>query len=75
MSILSKITGLFTGSRSSAESARNADQPASRHDRREAGRERHHETGEPAWEESDRIEEPPGAGKKDPDAAPEILGG
>ena len=31
---------------------------ASRHDRREAGRERHHETGEPAWEASDRIKEP-----------------
>ncbi len=49
--------------------------PASRHDRREAGRERHRETGEPAWEESDRIEDPKGAGKKNPDAAPEILGG
>lgn len=75
MSLLSKITGWFTGSRSSTESQGDAEQPASRHDRREAGRERHHETGEPAWESSDRIEEPPGAGKKDPDAAPEILGG
>jgi hypothetical protein len=75
MSILSKITGLFTGSRSSAESQRDADEPASRHERREAGRVRHHETGEPAWEESDRLDEPPGAGKKDPDSAPEILGG
>jgi hypothetical protein len=34
-----------------------------------------HETGEPAWEESDRVDEPPGAGKRNPDAAPEILGG
>ena len=75
MSILSKITGLFTGSRSTVEPQRDLDEPASRHDRREAGRKRHHETGEPAWEESDRIDEPPGAGKKDPDAAPEILGG
>ena len=75
MSLLSKITGWFTGSRSSTESHGGAEQPASRHDRREAGRERHHETGEPAWESSDRIEEPPGAGAKDPDAAPEILGG
>jgi hypothetical protein len=74
MSILSKITGLFTGSKP-AESPRDADEPASRHDRREAGRKRHHETGEPAWEESDRLDEPPGAGKKDPDSAPEILGG
>ena len=34
-----------------------------------------HETGEPAWEDSDRVDEPPGAGKRNPDAAPEILGG
>ena len=52
-----------------------AEEPAPRHERREAGRERHHETGEPAWEESDRLDEPPGAGKRNPDAAPEILGG
>ena len=38
-------------------------EPAPRHERREAGRERHHETGEPAWEESDRLDEPPGVGK------------
>ena len=75
MSILSKITGLFSGSQPPAESGRNAAEPASRHDRREAGRERHHKTGEPAWEESDRLDEPPGAGQKDPDSAPEILGG
>jgi hypothetical protein len=50
-------------------------EPALRHERREAGRERHHETGEPAWEESDRIDEPAGAGKRNPDAAPEVLGG
>jgi len=75
MSILSKISGLLTGSRPPAESQRDAAEPASRHDRREAGRERHHRTGEPAWEESDRLDEPPAAGKKDPDSAPEILGG
>ena len=75
MSILSKIRGLFAGTRSPAESQSDADEPPSRHDRREAGRERHHRTGEPAWEESDRIEDPHGTGKKDPDAAPEILGG
>lgn len=50
-------------------------EPAPRHKRREAGRERHHETDEPAWEESDRLDEPPGAGKRNPDAAPEVLGG
>ena len=75
MSILSKISGLFGGSRPDEEVARDAEQPASRHDRREAGRERHHKTGEPAWEKSDRLDEPPGAGQKDPDSAPEILGG
>jgi hypothetical protein len=75
MSILSKISGLLTGSRPPAESRRDAAEPASRHDRREAGRERHHRTGEPAWEESDRLDEPPAAGRKDPDSAPEILGG
>jgi hypothetical protein len=75
MSILSTLKGLFGGLGSKAPSPADVDEPASRHDRREAGRERHHETGEPAWEASDRIEEPPGAGKKDPDAAPEILGG
>lgn len=41
----------------------------------EMGRERHQETGEPAWEEEDRLDDPPGTGKRDPDAAPEILGG
>jgi hypothetical protein len=75
MSILSKLSGLFGKSPSPAAPARDAPEPASRHDRREAGRERHHETGEPAWEESDRLDEPPGAGRKDPDSAPEILGG
>ena len=75
MSILSKISGLFSGSRPPEESQRDSEEPASRHDRREAGRERHHKTGEPAWEKSDRLDEPPGAGAKDPDSAPEILGG
>jgi hypothetical protein len=50
-------------------------EPASRHDRREAGRERHRETGESAWEASDRIEDASGSGAKNPDTAPEILGG
>ena len=75
MSILSKITGLFGGSQPPEEGARDAEEPASRHDRREAGRERHHKTGEPAWEKSDRLDETSGAGQKDPDSAPEILGG
>ena len=75
MSILSKISGLLTGSQPPEEPARDQEEPASRHDRREAGRERHHKTGEPAWEKSDRLDERPGAGQKDPDSAPEILGG
>ena len=75
MSVLSKISGLFSGSRPPEEGARDAEEHASRHERREAGRERHHKTGEPAWEKSDRLDEPPGAGQKDPDSAPEILGG
>ncbi|MEO8437903.1 MAG: hypothetical protein ABI562_05550 [Chloroflexota bacterium] len=74
MSLLSKIRRALLGSAEALPHTA-ADEPASRHDRREAGRERHHETGEPAWEADDRIEEPPGAGKKNPDAAPEILGG
>jgi hypothetical protein len=75
MSVLSKLARWFTGSRSPAESQADAEEPAPRHDRREAGRERHHQTGEPAWEPSDRLDDPPGTGKKNPDAAPEILGG
>ena len=50
-------------------------EPPPRHERREAGRERHRETGEPAWSEGDRLDDQPGAGTRDPDAAPEILGG
>ena len=46
----------------------------SRHERREAGRERHHRTGEPAWEAHDRVGQA-GGDATNPDAAPEILGG
>jgi hypothetical protein len=75
-SLLSRIKRLVSGT-PSTESASGAhpDEPESRHDRREAGRQRHHETGEPAWTAKDRLDDPPGTGKKDPDAAPEILGG
>jgi hypothetical protein len=52
-----------------------AAEPPPRHERREAGRERHQETGEPAWGKKDRLDDPPGVGMRDPDAAPEILGG
>ena len=70
MSVLSRIKGILTGAPDAS-----AAEPPPRHERREAGRERHQETGEPAWEEKDRVDEPPGAGMRDPDAAPEILGG
>ena len=76
MSLLSRIKGVFSGGSSAPPPAHDhGPEPASRHDRREAGRQRHHETGEPAWEPSDRIEDPAGSGAKNPDAAPEILGG
>lgn len=74
MSVLARLRAILTG-RPAVEPTAAAHDNASRHDRREAGRERHHETGEPAWDAADRIEDPPGSGAKDPDAATEILGG
>lgn len=70
MSLLNRIKNALAG-----KPAADGPEPLSRHERREAGRERHHETGGPAWEESDRLDEPAGAGKRNPDAAPEVLGG
>jgi hypothetical protein len=70
MSLLSRIKQALTGAPDGS-----APEPLPRHERREAGRERHQDTGEPAWRKEDRLEEPPGAGMRDPDAAPEILGG
>jgi hypothetical protein len=76
MSLLSRITRLFSRPPSTEPTTETSpDEHLSRHDRREAGRKRHHETGEPAWEAKDRLDDPPGSGKKNPDAAPEILGG
>jgi hypothetical protein len=69
MSILSTVKGWFRGAPEPT-----ATEHASRHERREAGRERHHKTGEPAWEAKDKVGSDPGQGR-DPDAAPEILGG
>jgi hypothetical protein len=69
MSLLTWIKSVLSGEPDSSDA-----EPAPRHERREEGRERHQETGEPAWEESDRLDDPPGTGKRDPDAAPEILG-
>ncbi len=73
MSLLSRLAGIFSKSPEAAPGP-SADAHASRHDRREAGRRRHHETGEPAWEAGDRVDQPE-QGRDDPDAAPEILGG
>jgi hypothetical protein len=73
MSLLSRIKAILTGQAPVEETIAARDH-ASRHDRREAGRERHHDRGEPAWDAVDRIEDPPGSGAKNPDAAPEILG-
>jgi hypothetical protein len=70
MSLLSWIRRTLTGAPDTS-----AAEPAPRHERREAGRERHQETGEPGWGKEDRLDDVPGAGKRDPDAAPEILGG
>ena len=69
VSLLSWIKRILTGVPDAS-----AAEPPPRHERREAGRERHQETGEPAWEERDRLDAPPGTGKRNPDAAPEILG-
>jgi hypothetical protein len=74
MSVIARLRTILTG-RPVVEPTAADDENASRHDRREAGRERHQQTGEPAWDAVDRIEDPPGSGAKDPDAAPEILGG
>ncbi len=69
MSLPSRVRQMLPGAPVSP-----AERP-SRHQRREAGRERHQETGEPAWRKEDRLEDAPGPGTRDPDAAPEILGG
>ena len=74
MSVVSRVKRWFTGSPESDDATPASEPHASRHERREAGRERHHRTGEPAWEAQDRVGQPGGAATN-PDAAPEILGG
>ena len=69
MSLLARIKRALSGAADPADP-----EPPPRHERREAGRERHQETGEPAWEGDDKVDEPPFAGKRNPDAAPEVLG-
>ncbi len=74
MSLLSRVKHWFVGSPDADDATPSHEPHAPRHERREAGRERHHKTGEPAWEAHDRVDEG-GRGTKNPDAAPEILGG
>jgi len=74
MSLLSRVKDWFLGSPDADEAKAAPASHASRHDRRAAGRERHHKTGEPAWEAQDRVDQDVGD-TKNPDAAPEILGG
>ena len=73
MSVLSKVKDWFVGTPEPEEKA-HVEPHASRHERREAGRQRHHKTGEPAWEAGDRVDQGKGP-TGNPDAAPEILGG
>ena len=74
MSLLSKVKDWFLGAPDAEDPKPHAEARPSRHERREAGRQRHHTTGEPAWESGDKVGQ--GAGPaKNPDAAPEILGG
>ncbi len=68
MSLIDTIKRVLGGTASAAPEL------APRHERREEGRERHRETGEPAWDDTDRLDDFPGTGKRDPDAAPEVLG-
>ena len=49
MSLLDRLRRLFTGWSPPAEPL------PPRHERREAGRERHHESGEPPWTSDDRV--------------------
>jgi len=74
MSILSRVKDWFVGGPAAEESKAPIEPRPSRHERREAGRQRHHKTGEPAWEAGDKVGQGTGP-TKNPDAAPEILGG
>ena len=75
MSVLSKVKGTGSSGIAARRADRTAKPHASRHERREAGRERHHKTGEPAWEAGDRGRTRDPGSTRNPDAAPEILGG
>jgi len=74
MSLLHRLKDWFVGSPDADDAKPPIEQRPSRHDRREAGRARHHKTGAPAWESSDKVGGGTGPATN-PDAAPEILGG
>ena len=74
MSLLSKVKDWFVGSPEPDASKTDVAPHVSRHDRRAAGRERHHKTGEAAWQAGDKVGGDAGPARN-PDAAPEILGG
>ena len=74
MSLLSKVKDWFVGS-PEPDATPHAEPHASRHERREAGRQRHHKTGKPAWETGDKVGGGGSGPTGNPDAAPEILGG
>ena len=74
MSIVSRVKDWFVGQPEPDGSKAPVETRPSRHDRREAGRKRHHATGEPAWDAGDKVDQGKGT-TRNPDAAPEILGG
>jgi hypothetical protein len=67
MSWIERLRTFFAGSSEPVEPL------PPRRERREAARERHHETGEPAWSEPDRHEGPEGE-REVQDIAPGLFG-
>ena len=74
MSIFAKVKDWFVGA-PEPDDTKPHEEHASRHERREAGRKRHHTTGAPAWETGDKVGGGGTGPSTNPDAAPEILGG
>jgi hypothetical protein len=74
MSLVSRIKDWFIGSPDADDAKPRSKDPPSRHDRRAAGRERHHKTGAPSWDSSDKVGGGGSGPSSNPDAAPEILG-
>ena len=74
MSFLSKVKDWFVGAPEPDDTKPHGEEHASRHERREAGRKRHHTTGQPAWEAGDKVGGGGTGPTTNPDAAPEIFG-